>query len=185
MASPKVNGERLYAAVNLAGRGTRTLVTVAVVGLLAGAAISVFAFLVARYGPAGDGWSFKGNGALAVYTLVPVVLGAGWTALVLHARSIPSWLALGAGAGLVGLVIALADALLIPVLGTGADQALGAILLIALVAWMAIAPAMATRVPAGAARVTGVWWQLAADRVWLIAGIAGLGVVGFLIPAGS
>jgi hypothetical protein len=85
------------------GRGTRTLVTVAVVGLLAGAAISVFAFLLARYGPAGDGWSFKGNGALATYTLIPVVLAGGWTALVLRARAIPNWLSLGIGAGVIGL----------------------------------------------------------------------------------
>src|SRR5436190_22148855 len=117
-------------------RFTRLLVTTAVLALVAGAVISVLAFVVARYGPAGDGWSFRGNGALAVYTLVPVLLTAGWTAMVLRARSVSSWLAIGLGAGLVSLLIALLDALLIPLFGTGADATLGAALLIALVAWI-------------------------------------------------
>ena len=52
-------------------RFTRLLVTTAVLALVAGAVISVLAFVVARYGPAGDGWSFRGNGALAVYTRSP------------------------------------------------------------------------------------------------------------------
>src|SRR5256885_16357090 len=129
-------------------RNTRLLVTTAVVAFLAGALISVLGFVVARYGPAGDSWSLRGNGALAVYTLVPVLLAAGWTAFVLRARSVGSWLILGLAAGLVALVIALADALLIPLFGTGADASLGPVLLIALVAWMVVAPALATRIPA-------------------------------------
>ena len=160
------------------------LVTVAVAGLLAGAAISLVAFLLARYGPAGDGWSFKGNGALAAYTLIPVVLAAGWTALVLHARAIPGWLGLGAAVGAVGLVLALLDALLIPLFGTGADQTLGPVLLVALVAWMVVAPAVATRVPSGG-RATDVSMHLGAGVAWLVAVIVGLGVVGRVIPAGS
>src|SRR4051795_12573993 len=95
-------------------RNTRLLVMTAVLAVVAGALISVLAFVVARYGPAGDGWSFRGNGALAVYTLVPVVLTAAWTALVLRARSVRSWLTLGLGAGTVALLIAVADAFLIP-----------------------------------------------------------------------
>src|SRR5438045_9467010 len=98
-------------------RNTRLLVTTAILAVVAGALISVVAFVVARYGPSGDGWSFRGNGALAVYTLVPVLLAAGWTALILRARSVGSWLALGLGAGIVALFIALFDALLIPFFG--------------------------------------------------------------------
>jgi len=169
----------------MGGRATRTLVMVAVVGLVAGGAISLLAFLLARYGPAGDSWSFKGNGALAAYTLIPVVLAGGWTALVLRARSIPNWLSLGIGAGAVGLAIALADALLIPLLGTGADQSLGVYLLIALVAWTLVAPGLASRYPAGGKHPKDVGWDLAFNGVWLIAALAGLIVVGFLIPAGS
>ena len=163
----------------------RTLVTVAVIGVVAGAAISLFAFLLARYGPAGDGWSFKGNGALAAYTLLPVVLVAGWTAFVLQARSIPAWLSFALGAGAVALAIALADALLLPVFGSGADQTTGIVLLIALVAWMAIGPALATRIPPGVSRPSAFGLRLAAALDWLVAVIAGLVVVGRIIPAGS
>jgi len=166
-------------------RFTRLLVTTAVLALVAGAVISVLAFVVARYGPAGDGWSFRGNGALAVYTLVPVLLAAGWTALILRARSVGSWLTLGLGAGLVALLIALFDALLIPLFGPGADAALGAVLLIALVAWMIVAPALATQVPPAGSAFLSVGSNIAAGVVWLVAVLVGLVAVGFVIPAGS
>ena len=166
-------------------RNGRLLGTTAVLAVLAGALISVLAFIVARYGPAGDGWSFRGNGALAVYTLVPVVLTAGWTALVLRARSVSSWLSLGLGAGLVSLLIALLDALLLPLFGSDADATLGVVLLIALVAWMVVAPAVATRIPAAGSAFVSVGSAIAAGVVWLVAVPAGLIVVGYLIPAGS
>jgi hypothetical protein len=166
-------------------RNTRLLGTTAVIAVAAGAAISVLAFVIARYGPAGDGWSFRGNGALAVYTLLPVVLTLGWTALVLRARSVSSWLAIALGAGLVSLLIALLDALLIPLFGTGADATLGAALLIALVAWMVVAPALATRIPAAGSAFYSVGSNIAAGFVWLVAVLVGLVAVGFLIPAGS
>jgi hypothetical protein len=166
-------------------RHTRLLGTAAVLAVVAGALISVLAFVVARYGPAGDGWSFRGNGALAVYTLIPVLLTTGWTALVLHARSVGSWLSLGLGAGLVALLIALADALLIPLFGTSADATFGAVLLIALVAWMVVAPALATRIPPAGSAFYSVGPNLAAGAVWLVGLLAGLVLIGFLIPAGS
>jgi len=163
----------------------RLLVTTAVLAVLAGALISVLAFLVARYGPAGDGWSFRGNGALAVYTLLPVVLTAGWTAIVLRARSVRSWLALALGAGVVSLLIALLDSLLIPLFGTAADATVGAALLIALVAWMVVAPALATRIPAAGSAFVSVGSNVAAGAVWLVGVLAGLIAVGYVIPAGS
>jgi hypothetical protein len=163
----------------------RALVTATLVALIAGAAISVFAFLLARYGPSGDGWSFRGNGALAAYTLLPVVLTAGWTTIVLQARSVSSWISLGLAAGFVSLVIALADALLIPLLGTAADATFGAVLLVALVAWMVIAPAVATRIPPAGSAFYSVGTSLAAGMAWLVAALAGLILVGYLIPAGS
>ena len=166
-------------------RNMRLLVTTAALAVLAGALISVLAFLVARYGPAGDGWSFRGNGALAVYTLLPVVLTAGWTAIVLRARSVRSWLVLALGAGVVSLLIALLDSLLIPLFGTGADATLGAALLIALVAWMVVAPALATRIPAAGSAFVSVASNVAAVAVWLVGALAGLIVVGYVIPAGS
>jgi hypothetical protein len=157
----------------------------AAIGLLGGAAVALFAFLLARYGPSGDGWSFRGNGAISAYTLVPVLLTAGLTALVLRARSAPSWLEIGLGAGLVGLLIAAADAALLPVFGPGAYVALGLVLLIALVVWMVVAPALATLLKIAGAIPSMVGTHVAAGVTWVVAVLAGLFVVGLVIPAGS
>jgi hypothetical protein len=163
----------------------RTLIVTSAVGILAGGAVALFAFLLARYGPSSDGWSFRGNGAISAYTLAPVLLAAGWTAVVLRARSSPSWLQVGLGAGAVGLLIALADAALLPLFGTGADAALGTVLLIALVAWIAVAPVLAALIPVASVSGSAVGTHIAAGALWLVALLAGLFVVGLVIPAGS
>ena len=83
------------------------------------------------------------------------------------------------------LFLALADALLIPLFGTGADATLGAVLLIALVAWVVVAPALATRIPAAGSAFLSVGSNIAAGAVWLVAVLVGLVAVGYAIPAGS
>lgn len=165
---------------------TQTWILTAVIGVAGGAAVALIAFLLARYGPSGDSWSFRGNGAITAYTLVPVLLAGGWTALVLRARPHPSWLSFGLGAGLVAMVIAVAGAAILPVFGTGAAGAVGSgVLLIALLAWMLVAPALATRVRVPGASPTEAGTHVAAGAVWLIAVLAGLFVLGLVIPAGS
>jgi hypothetical protein len=164
---------------------SRTLVMTAVIGILAGGAVALLAFLVARYGPSGDGWSFRGNGALAIYALVPALLAAGWAAMIARARGRRSWLSLGAAAGAVGVLLALADALLIPVFGTSADATAGAVLLVALVAWIAIAPLLAAFLPARDSGTPDVSTGIAGAVVWVSALFAGLAAMGYIIPAGS
>jgi hypothetical protein len=67
-----------------------------VVGLLAGGLLDVITFFVARYGPESGHWSFRGNGALAVpFGLGPVMLAAGWGALVWRCRGFQTWLQRG------------------------------------------------------------------------------------------
>lgn len=154
-------------------------------GVAGGAAVSLLAFLLARYGPADGSWSFRGNGALAAYTVLPAILAGGWTALVLHRRRL-AWPGIGLAAGLVGLALAALDAALLPLLGAGADQTVGPVLLVSLLAWAVLAPLVATRVPAGrAARPVPAGITIAAGAVWLVAVVAGLALVGFLLPAGS
>lgn len=155
-----------------------------VVGLVAGASVSVLAFILAKYGPAGDGWSFQGNGALAALTAVPPILAAGWTALVVHCRAHPAWLVFGLGAGAVGLILALADAALLPVFGAIGDQAAGGILLLALAAWTIVAPALATRTPRTSGLPQSVGMHFLAGAAWLVATFAGLIVVEIVFPAG-
>jgi hypothetical protein len=153
-------------------------------GLVAGASVSVLAYFLAMYGPSGDSWSFRGNGALAALTAIPPILAAGWTALVLRSRSHPAWLALGLGAGAVGLVVAVADAALLPVFGPIGDQAAGGILLIALAAWTVVAPALATRFPSNPQPSHAVGLHGLAVAAWLVATFIGLFVVEIVLPAG-
>jgi hypothetical protein len=155
-------------------------------GLVTGGGVAVLAFLLARYGPAGPGWSFRGNGALAAYAVVPASLAGGWVAVVLRARSHRRWLAWGAAAGIVGLAIGAADAALLPVLGPMADSAAGLVLLLALAAWAALAPILAATLPIpGATAWSGVLPHLLTAAGWCTGNLAGLIVVGLALPAGS
>lgn len=153
--------------------------------LVAGAAVSVIAFLLARYGPSGDSWSFRGNGALAAYTLVPALLAGGWTAVVVRHRGRSDWLRIGAGAGVIGLALAVIDAVLLPLGGASADSALGPFLLVALAAWAIVAPALGWVLfrPAGRAGNAGA--TAGAVALWLVGLAAGLVAIGYLVPAGS
>ena len=154
--------------------------------MLAGAAVSILAFYLARYGPSGDGWSFRGNGALAAYTVVPAILSAGWTALVLRCRTHAAWLGIGLGAGFVGLLVAAVDAALLPVVGPEVYWAADTILLLILVAWAVVAPISATRIKRSIpGPPVAVGLHVVAAAVWVAATFAGLIAVGIAIPAGS
>lgn len=155
-------------------------------GLLVGAGVSVLAYYVARYGPSGDSWSFQGNGALAVYTLLPGTLAAGWTALVLDALSDRRWLTVGLAAGLVGTILAAADAALLPVFGSAADRFVGPFLLLGLLAWMVLAPVLALfRWGAARPSTAPVPRYVVAGVIWFAATMTGLFVAGVIAPAGS
>jgi len=168
------------------GRPALVVATTVVLGLLLGAAISVGAFYVARYGPSGGNWSFRGNGAIAVYTAVPAVLAAGWTALAVHARGGASWLWRGVGAGAVGLVIAFLAAALLPLAGELADMLGSPIAFICLLAWMLVAPVAATRVRiAAGGGVESVGLHVAAGVIWFAAALVGLIATAIVLPAGS
>jgi hypothetical protein len=163
------------------------LIAVAVVGgLVVGALISVAAFYLARYGPSGDSWSFRGNGALVAYGLLPAVLTAGWTAMVLHRRSSPAWLGVALGAGLISLLLLAIDAALLPLFGIGADRVIGRILIYALLAWAVLAPILASRIGIGRHEISQpANAYLAAGVLWPITLLIGLLGVGMMIPAGS
>jgi len=155
-------------------------------GLVLGVAISVGAFYVARYGPSGGNWSFRGNGAIAVYTAVPAVLAGGWTAIAVHARGGASWFWRGLGALLVGLLIALVAAALLPLGGETADRLGSPIAFIALLAWMLVGPIVATRFRVGAGRAAdSVGMDVAAGVSWFVAVLAGLVATSFVLPPGS
>jgi hypothetical protein len=164
-------------------RAMPVLAATIVTGLVLGGAISVLAFYVARYGPSGGDWSFKGNGALAVYAAFPPVMAAGWTALALHAR-IRSWLWPGIGVGLIGLVIAAVQAALLPVFGSTADMIGSPIALLALLVWTVGAPVVAILVKP-TSPVRSVATHLVAGGLWFVAAAAGLVGTGILVPAGS
>ncbi|HET7465412.1 MAG TPA: hypothetical protein VFL29_01985 [Candidatus Dormibacteraeota bacterium] len=150
-----------------------------------GGLVSLSAFLVARYGPSGDGWSFRGNGALAAYALLPALLAGGWTAVVLHHRRRP-WFGLASAAAAVGIALAILDAALLPGFGTGADQTVGPVILLALAAWCAIAPALAMRLPRGSQAVpASIASSIGTALLWPAGLMGGVFVVGYMFPAGS
>jgi len=124
------------------------------IGAAAGILLDVATFLVARYGPAADGWSFRGNGALVVPLGVgPAIQAAGWTALVLHYRGVRRWLVLGLAAGLVGIGFVLLGVLALVLFGSASGAALSSALTTVPLGWMVVAPWLARYVRAPAEQV--------------------------------
>jgi hypothetical protein len=154
-------------------------------GVGAGIVVGVVAFLLARYGPAGGDWSFRGNGALAAYALIPAFLAGGWTATALRYRERPP-VAGAFAAATVGVALAVLDASLLPVFGPSADRSVGPVVLALLVMWAAIAPALALflrRRPSPTKEKTA---NAAATALFWVAGLcAGAVAVGFVLPPGS
>jgi hypothetical protein len=117
----------------------------AVVGLLAGVLLDVATFLVARYGPQAGHWSFRGNGALAVpFGLGPAILAGAWVALVLRYRGFRNWLQLGLATLLVGIGFLVLSVIVLFV----ADLDL----MLFIIGWMLVAPALACVARAAAAQ---------------------------------
>jgi hypothetical protein len=166
--------------------GYRTVAVVAVIGLVAGVLLGLLTSFLAVSGPSGDGWSLRGNGALIVpFGLVPAVLAAGWTAIVAHFRGFPHWLALGAGAGIVGLAL-VALSLLPLATGGSAAASVSALASLLVLAWTIAAPLLTGFIPAPD---DGQHQRLAVHLLAAAALAVGL-AVGFLlieqlVPAGS
>lgn len=115
----------------------------AVIGLVAAVLLDVATFLVARYGPQADGWSFRGNGALAVpFGLGPAILAGAWVALVLRYRGFAHWRELGLATGLVGTAILVFSVLVLVLFGSAALGVSG-IMTIFILGWMVVAPVLA------------------------------------------
>lgn len=154
-------------------------------GLASGGVVSLAAFVLARYGPAGDSWSFRGNGALAAYSLIPALLAGGWTAVVMDHRGRP-WAGMAAAAAGVGLALAVVDAALLPVFGPGTDQTVGPIVLLALAAWTVVSP-VAAMLGTRARRLSpaGAGPSIAAAIAWAAGVAAGVVSMGVAFPAGS
>jgi hypothetical protein len=153
-------------------------------GATAGALVAVVAFLLARYGPTGGDWSFRGDGALAAYALIPAFLAGGWTSTAMGYRQRPRVAAAFAAAA-VGVVLAALDAALLPVFGAGADRSVGPVVLVILCAWAVVAPAIALFITRRPRATKPAASSTAAALLWAAGLASGLVVVGFLIPAGS
>lgn len=154
-------------------------------GAVAGIVVAVVAFLLARYGPTGSDWSFRGNGALAAYALIPAFLAGGWTATVLRHQQRPPVAGAFAAAS-IGVALAALDAALLPVFGSSADRSIGPVVLVLLVTWAVIAPVSALFVGRRPASTTDKAANAAAEALLWAAGlVVGLVAVGFVLPPGS
>ena len=120
----------------------------AIAGLVAGVLLDVVAFLVARYGPQADGWSFRGNGALAIpFGLGPALLAGFWAGLVFRYRGFTRWALLGLGAVLVGTAFLLISVLVL-VLFNSAAMDVSSAMTFFILGWMLAAPILAALAPA-------------------------------------
>lgn len=124
-----------------AGSALRLLLPAIIGGLVAGVGIDLLTGAVGASDIGGDGWSLRGNGALVVlFAGGTAVLAGGWTALALHAGKEPGWLAMGIGAGLIGLALGASQVLFLALFGGGTGGALAVVSIGAAVLWMLAAP---------------------------------------------
>jgi hypothetical protein len=153
-----------------------------VIGASAGILLDVATFLVARYGPQADSWSFRGNGALVVpFGVGPAILAGGWTALVLRYRGSGRWLVFGLAAGLVGIGFVLLSALVLILFGSATAAGLSNALSLLTLGWMVVAPWLArfVRVPADQVRrgqlgghvMAGVLFAITVGVVFSVSGL--------------
>jgi hypothetical protein len=159
-----------------------------VIGAAAGILLDVATFLVARYGPEADGWSFRGNGALAVpFGVGPAILTGGWTALVLRYRGSARWLVFGVAAGAIGIGFVLLGALVLVFLDAATGAALSIALTLLTLCWMVVAPLLAgfVRAPAEQARRGQLGGHITAGALFAITLGAVFSVSGLVLAPGS
>ncbi len=164
-------------------RGVWVLGATALGGAIAGVLILLLGDLVSAAGPSGDGWSFRGNGALIVpFGVGPAVLAAGWTMLVLHARSHSRWILLGLASGLLELAIVAVSLVPLFVGGSAAGAIAGSVAQLLQLLWLVGSPVLAALLPITAhplRRVPG--WHFVAGVVLPFALIFGMAMAGFFL----
>ncbi len=153
-----------------------------VIGALAGILLDVVTFLVARYGPAADGWSFRGNGALVVpFGVGPAILAGAWTALAFRNRGFARWPVFGLAAGGVGVGFVLLSVLVLILFGSATAAGWSNALSLLTLGWMVVAPWLArfVRFPADQVRrgqlgghvIAGVLFAVTLGVVFSVSGL--------------
>jgi hypothetical protein len=159
----------------------------AIVGLAAGVLLDVVTFLVARYGPEADSWSFHGNGALAVpFGLGPAILAGAWVALVLRYRGFGRWKELGLAAALIDVLVLLVSVLVLALFNSAA-MGVSIALTFVILAWMLVAPLLATFVPAPAPRPqpSELSSHLGAGAILAVVLVVAFYIAGLVLAPGS
>ena len=161
------------------------LVRAAAAGITCGLALEALTYWMAGNGPAGQGWSFRGNGALVVPLGVgPALLAGGWTALVLHARGVTGWRILALAAALVGAAPTILSVLLLVTFGTRAQQ-ISDLLTIPAFGWTLLAPLLAAFVPLHGSATTGRLNHLIGAAVFAVTLIGAFFNAELALPPGS
>ena len=161
--------------------------TSALAGLALGVALDISMAWLARSGPAGDGWSFRGNGALVVpIGFGAAVLAAGWLGISLFGRGVRGWLGLAVAIGAGAAAPALLSVLVLVLVGRDAQSG-SDLLTIPAFAWpvlsLALAVALQLRPPA-ARRLHPVLTLLAGVAFTLALGVGFFGAE-VVLPQGS
>lgn len=155
--------------------------------MVAGVLLDLATFLVARYGPQADGWSFRGNGALSVpFGLGPAILAGAWAGLVFRYRGFARWRELGGLAGLVGTALLLISVLVL-VLFNDAGMGVSSNLTFFILGWMVVAPVLAALLPASARseRPKGLLGHVGAGAVLTVVMVAAFYAAGLVLAPGS
>jgi len=150
-------------------------------GSVAGVLIQLLSNVIATVGPSGDGWSFRGNGALIIpFGVGPAVLAAGWTMLILQGRSNPRWVLLGVAAGLLELAILAVGVVALVVGGSEVGASASAIAQPLQLLVMVGAPVVVALLPRPVSlRRRMTLWHFFAAAILPLAVVAGLVIGGF------
>lgn len=164
------------------------IAVVAAAGAVLGACLQAATALMASAGPVGDGWSFRGNGAL----VVPIGFGAallagGWLALFLYARGAAAWAPFAVLITAAAATPATASIVVLLVFGSDA-QRISDLLTVPAVLWPILTlafVAIAKRRPAPSRRLPLVWTFAAAAVLGIALGVGFFAAVAFVTAVGQ
>lgn len=157
------------------------------IGAASGILLDVATFVVARYGPHADGWSFRGNGALSVpFGVGPAILAGAWSALVFRYRGFARWLVLGLAAGLVGTGFLLISVLVLILFNSDGITVFNPMTFFIL-GWMMISPLLARlmRAPAEQALRGQLGGHVMAGALFAITLVVVFSASGLVLAPGS
>jgi len=151
----------------------------ATAGVVLGIGLAAATLVMASAGPMGEGWSFRGNGALVVpIGIGGALLAGGWTGLSLFARGIRAWLPFAVALACAAATPAILSIALLAMFGRSA-QAASDLMTVPALAWPMVSlafaifadvrPAPSRRLPRGSAVLASIVFSIAVGAGFALA----------------